>query len=248
MKVALECPSSLLDEVQPLADYDFALTHLVLSDEKYAEWYKNSKKFKVLDNSTNELLKPCSLRDIEKAASIIKPDLIVPPDFLGDSLSTERALNEAIKIFGKEKLLPVVQGHELKYTIECSGHIVELGFNKLAVPYDILSSRADDVTTMATNRQRVINEIISRVPIGFRIHLLGMTTLEELSLCNKGWVKSIDTGSPILHGLCDRKFGTDSLIPKNTPTLELMDKCNLSYGLTDIYYNIAMLRKVCNHD
>ncbi len=247
MKIALECPSSLLDDIQPLADFDFALTHLVLSDEKYAEWYKNSKRFKILDNSTNELLEPCSLEDIKKAADIIQPNLIVPPDHLGNHFATIESLDKAIKLFWIEKILPVVQGHELRYVLGCFDYIQNLGFKRVAVPYDILSSRQDNVTVMAENRQKVVNSIIAKMSIGSEIHLLGFNTLEELWDCNRGWVTSIDTGSPILHGLCGKRYSKDSLIPKNTPTYNLMEKCDLNLGKSDIFYNIAMLRKVCNY-
>jgi hypothetical protein len=84
-------------------------------------------------------------------------------------------------------------------------------FREIAVPYDILSKRTDSTDIMAQSRLDVVNYIISMVPMGFGIHLLGMTTLEELELHNRGWVKSIDTGYPVMCGQVGLRFGIDKL-------------------------------------
>ena len=165
MKLALECPTELLEDIQPLADYDFMLTHLVLKDEKYAEYYSKSRKFKVLDNSTNELLKPCSLDEIARATYLVRPDLVVAPDFLSDRVATESILYDAVRMFGKDRVLPVVQGEDYKEVILCADFIIRNGFDKVAVPYDITSSREDSLITMASGRHKVVTHIINRVPL-----------------------------------------------------------------------------------
>ena len=246
MKLALECPVELLKDMQPLADFDWILAHLVLSDGKYAAYYANSTRFKVLDNSANELLQPCSLSDIKKAVGIVKPDLIVPPDYLGDSSLTERSLEEAIGMFGEEKLLPCVQGSELKYVLECAEYIRKLGFDRVAVPYDITCSRGSLLEEMARRRQVAAGLLTD----GFKdIHLLGMTTLKELeSYKSMPQVVSIDTGSPILHGLLGLKFGLDGLLPKATSTMSWMGllKKGITEALGSVFYNISYLRRIIN--
>lgn len=246
MKLALECPTSLLGDIQPLADYDFILTHLVLQDEAYAKYHAESSKFKILDNSTNELLKPCSLDDIARAAAIVRPDYIIPPDFLGDSFATKTALAKAIPRFGIEKIYPIIQGHDFLYALECFSHIAGLGFDRVSVPYDICSIPDDTSETKARRRLEVVNKIIRVAPIGFSIHLLGMNTLAELCLHNKGWVKSIDTGYPVMCGMYGYKFGVDELLPKKGPTLSMMKSAPHWTDLENVYYNIAYLRRVLN--
>ena len=44
MKLALECPAKLSEDVQPLSDFDWVLAHLVLSDPEYAEYYRRGEK------------------------------------------------------------------------------------------------------------------------------------------------------------------------------------------------------------
>jgi len=48
LKLALECPTLMLNLIQPLADMDFILTHLVLKDKDYALYYMNSKRAKII--------------------------------------------------------------------------------------------------------------------------------------------------------------------------------------------------------
>ena len=246
MKLALEYPSDLLDKIQPLADYDFILTHLVLQDEVYARYHAESTKFKILDNSTNELLTPCSLDDIARAAAIVRPDYIMPPDFLGDALTTEIALGRAISRFGREKIYPIIQGALFAYALECFDHVAGLGFDKVAVPYDICCLPDDTSETKARRRLEVVNKIISVAPRGFSIHLLGMNTLAELCLHMKDWVKSIDTGYPVMCGMYGYKFGVDELLPKKGPTLSMMKSAPCKTELKVVYYNIAYLRRILN--
>jgi len=245
MKLALECPTELLDDIQPLADFDFILAHLVLQDKRYARYYKESKRFKILDNSCNELRHPCSLDDIERVAEIVDPGYIMAPDFLGDCFSTEKSLDEAISRFGMDRVYPIIQGYELKYAIECFDYILKLGFDRVAVPYDICSKEGDKAENKAKRRLGVVGYIIAKVPIGFSIHLLGMNTLGELSLHNKGWVKAIDTGYPVMCGMYGGRFGVDELPAKTGPTLDMMETAP-EVNLEDVYYNIAYLRKVLN--
>ena len=244
MRLALECPTELLSDIQPLADFDFILCHLVLQDEEYANYYKRSTRLKILDNSTNELLHPCSLDEIKRAADIVQPDYVVSPDFLGDHFSTEKGLDDTIKLFGKEKVLPVVQGSELKYVLECAEYITKKRLYRVAVPYDLTCSRKDSLEKMADARREVVEKLLQ---LDFQwIHLLGMTTLEELENYNN-WdiVGTIDTGSPVMHGMRRKKFGVDNLLPKDKPTLTQMGRFYPTTRST-IYYNIAYLRKVLN--
>jgi len=249
MKLALECPTAMLNDIQPLADFDWILAHKVLEDKEYREYYSKSRRFKVLDNSVNELLEPVDFNSLSLASGWIEPNLIVAPDFLGDHIQTRAALNEAIRIFGIDRVFPVVQGATMVSIIDFFDYILHLGFKRVAVPYDLLSSRKDSPVIMANNRLKVVNSIITKVPIGFEIHLLGMTTIEELENHNKGWVKSIDTGVPVMLGLRGRRLDTYRLVDKKKPTMSIMEcttSGNPEYSRQSIYYNIAYLRKLLN--
>ena len=244
MKLALECPTQILYEIQPLADYDFILTHLVFEDKTYRDYYKSSKRWKILDNSCNELLKPVPISALAEAAELVEPDLIVAPDYLGDSKRTLESIKESIRVFGIEKVLPVVQGSSYKEALNCFEEIASLGCECIAVPYDMGCERTDHPDQMALGRMQLVTSIISRVPISYYIHLLGMTTLEELTSYASGWIKSVDTGVPIMMGLDGRRLGRDRLRDKSQPTLSRMVSKDNYYDLGGCFYNIAYLRKV----
>jgi hypothetical protein len=253
MQLALECPTVLLSEIQPLGDYDFALTHLVLSDKKYAEYYTKSSRRKILDNSTNELLHPVSIDDIVKAAEIVKPDFIMAQDFLGDYKSTLDSLKLTCNKLPKGRIYPIIQGSTIQEAINCLKGIVQLGFARLAVPFDILTKREDKPTLeeMAKNRRMVVHMIdrsFAEYPIDY-IHLLGVTTLEELKDYETfPAVETVDTGSPVLHGLSGLRFGRDKMLDKSTPTMNRMPDWRERVSLADVYWNISYLRKYTQHE
>lgn len=245
MRLALEVPTELLGYVQPLSDFDWVLAHLVLEDPNYAEFYKRSTKFKVLDNSVNELLEPVSIKSLAQAAEYIGADKIVAPDYLGDMDKTWSDLMEATRAFGSSRVIPVLQGTEMESIVDgFFKYILREGFLEVAIPYDILSERGSSSVLMAERRLAVTREVISKSPIGLKIHLLGLNTLEELGMHNRGWVSSIDTGVPVYLGLKGYKFGEGTLPDKEAPT---MNQMNLHWDeapdLVLVYYNIAYLRK-----
>jgi hypothetical protein len=255
VQLALECPTALLSEIQPLGDYDFCLTHLVLSDLKYAVYYANSNRRKILDNSTNELLHPVSVDDIVEAAGIVKPDFIMAPDFLGDYRSTLNSLELSCSKLPHDKIYPIIQGSTIQEVIDCLKGIVKLNFSRLAVPFDILTKREDRPTleVMAKNRRMVVHMIdrsFAEYPID-SIHLLGVTTLEELKDYETfPAVETVDTGSPVLHGLKGLRYGRDKMLDKSTPTMNQMpSNASAHQGqLGDVYYNISYLRKYTQHE
>jgi len=244
-KLALECPTPLLEDIQPLTDFYWVLTHLVLRDKTYAEFYRDRKdKILVLDNSVNELLKPCSIEDMKKAETELGGvDYIVPPDHLGDSLKTEESLMKALAVWDPTKILPVVQGKDIEEVKDFAKVVKGLGFTCIAVPYDITCSRYDTLEEMARARVSIVKSIAHF--FGW-VHLLGVTALDEFRHYKGMKVRfSVDTGSPILNGLYSRRYGRDTLLPKVTPTMEQM-KLDRDWHNSTIYYNIAMLRVLVN--
>jgi len=249
MELALECPTTLLDKIQPLTDFYFALTHLVLSDPAYADYYAtHHDKMLILDNSTNELGVPCSIDDILKAAEIIKPDIIVPPDHL---CNMEKTI-EDVRIFKKvgwedeRFVLPVIQGSTIKECYKCADKYVDMGFKQCAVPYDPTCTKEDTIQKMASQRQRVVVGLTARFEW---VHLLGFTVFEELQFYRSlghGCRFSIDTGSPIMHGLKGIRFGRDPLLDKKKPTMDMMPSKWDSRDLSEVFYNLAFLRKELN--
>lgn len=245
IRIGFECPNEMFPSILPLGDFNFALTKEVLKNRELAEYYRTSKKFCFLDNSTNEELVPCSLKEIEKAAALINPDMVVAPDFLGDSTKTLAGLPATIDSFGRGNVLPVVQGSSLEEIFDCAKGIRGHSLDCVAVPYDLVLGRNASVADMARVRSLVVYHLVTI--LGFRkIHLLGLTSLEELIYYwwtpeIRSHIGSIDTGGPILMGLLGFKY-PEEWSYKKTPTLKLMENHSEVYSFDYILKNIAILR------
>ena len=241
MLLSLEMPTGMLELVSPLTDFDFALTHLILADEEYRKYYKEAGNFLILDNSVNEVGTPTTIRELEEAASYVDPDVICPPDFLLDADKTLDALEDAVDVFEKEKLLPILQGDNYNVAIDCAWEIKKMGFSKIAIPYSITKDRkADKREDMAEARYNIINTI--HVLFDW-VHLLGVTTLNELgSYGDAPNVSTLDTGLPITAALKGYGLADNELHPKNEKLEYDSDITPAACSLA--FYNIAYLRTI----
>ena len=238
MKLALECPTAMLEMVQPFGDFSWILGHKVLEDEEYAKFYKNFEGFKIVDNSVNEVGEPLTVEDMAKVMEMVGGDLLVSPDWIGDAGKTVAAYGDCIKKFGKEKVIGVVQGATFEEAFKCINYYGKDTF--IAVPFDICSSKKDPPFLMALRRALAV----CGIPSTTRIHLLGFNSLDEFFwYTNKPNVVSIDTGVPVMLGL-DGLDILDPLESKEDPTLNRMEKTKLTQqGWTAVCRNIALLRK-----
>jgi len=243
MKLALECPTSMLDMIQPFADFDFVLSDLVLKDEVYKNYYLESRKLKIVDNSVNENGEPLDLDKIIKAFELVKGSVLIPPDYLGDGQKTLNSYKEACLYIEnpRNKLVSIeVMGVIQGSTFEEVFSYIPYYKGMVGVPYDICSLKTDPPWLMGLRRALVVNSL----PPELTIHLLGFSSLDELFWYGSNpRVISMDTGIPILLGLNERDI-LEPLESKKDPTLLLMDKIELTpKNWTAICRNIALLRK-----
>ncbi len=220
MQLALECPSAYSYDLIPLTDFNFLLTHLILENEEYRDYYTDSNRlnrlpFTVLDNSVNELGQPCTLQQIDEAAGITNPDVIIPPDFLGDGIKTLDTLLEGIGLWGKDKIWPVVQGRDREEVSKCAEILITMGFKTICVPYDITLNRTYSLRDLSYARSSIVKDLSVLDP-KIKIHLLGFNTFEEIDGYKFMYetVTSIDTGSPYTNARHSKRMSVDELVPK----------------------------------
>lgn len=243
MKLAIECPTSLLEQVQPLANFDWILAHKASQDTDYVNAYMKSRRLKVLDNGVCELREPMDADTLVVLAKGLAVDFVVPPDFLGNADRTLDALDRMCDKLSARKVFPVVQGSDVDVAIDCGRQIARRGFDKVAIP--IL--RGEPLAVMARKRAEIVNSLAEYFQW---VHLLGMTNFEEFQeYTNLPQVMSIDTGAPVMYGLRNLRFGEFELEDKTTPTFNLMEAEDIeddgvSSLLECVYYNIAYLRRV----
>lgn len=197
MKLALECPTNLLDQVQPFADFDWVLANLMLTDEVYAAYYRESTNIKFLDNGVTETGEPVELAQIAEIAKDIKATYIVARDWIGNSEKTIAGYYESLKALPNEKVVGVLQGSTPLEALGCLPHYVHN--NLVLVPYHVGGSdRKKDPWLMALKRALVV----SNIPSDRDIHLLGFTTLGELDwYADRTNILSLDTDVPVKAGL-----------------------------------------------
>jgi hypothetical protein len=193
--VAFEIPSALLREVAPLADLDFALAHRVLEDWPYAKFFasRDLGRELILDNSFHELGKPLTVLELHEAARRSHADYVIAPDVLGEPAKNLQWFRET-----QEGL-----GSEFKIAVVASGN----------TPDDrarFLDATADAQMLCMPYREQRLAWFLENPARCSRVHLLGVSTLEEAH----AWTTvagqfphirfSIDTSKPIKAAILGR--------------------------------------------
>jgi len=274
--LAMEAPIDLLSKLPLITKFDFALTHLFKESDKYYDYYESMAKQGrevVLDNSVNELGVPVSIEDMEEVAKVIQPRYIIPPDYLNNLEATLSTLDEAIELWGKDRIIPVIQGTSLEEVVECGKRLRHhYDFDIVSIPYDItLAHRSklayDDsnkapLSELSHTRVSAVKALTKEGLLFNRVHLLGLNTLEELTVYNEPTVwygpkhwngfkprVTIDTGAPMTNAVWGQKFGIDPLIPKGVYFNYFEYDEFLQPDLKEIWYwNICILKGWLAHE
>ena len=240
--LAMEAPISLLKDLPYITDFDWVLTHLCEASEGYLEHYQDMVnrwgRQVILDNSVNELGEPIDLSRMDEVVAKLNPTYIVPPDYLNDLHATLDQLDEAIELWGRERIIPVLQGTSIEEVITCADILkTQYDFKIVSVPYDIMlahRSKLPDgdpnkasLEELGDTRSEVLSTLIEEGLLFSRYHLLGLNNLEEIRSYKEQffWNKkrgmtsfdpqvSLDTGAPMTNAVWGQKFGLDTLVPK----------------------------------
>ncbi len=213
MRVALISPTSLLRYVQPYSNYHLALTHKVIGERRYQEYYAQRSKagdYIILDNGAVEKRgRSVPLKDIVLAAVLTKPSVVVLPDYLFDSHRTLDELENALRspqmrflrrVLPDVKLCAVVQGVDQDDWLECFGILNDArnGIDALGIP---------KVTGQLFGHRWVVLEKIRR-RVRKPCHLFGVwwqDTLDDIRReAQLEFVEGVDTPKPVrlaAHGL-----------------------------------------------
>ncbi len=231
IRIAVIAPVSHLSQYVPYSDnIAMALTHLVLTDEQYADYYKRLREehgyYVILDNSAFEMEQQGKGLDPEpvlRAAQQINASEVICTDVLCDYWatvqSTQNFISEYQKIWpqgpdsGGPRLQAVVQGSTKEEwwtcydTLRMTPEVHVLGFSKVSIPHCFHGNREDSgcVTQARLKVTQTIEQDESLWPIlqGKTIHLLGGDNWSpyELSVQTKyRWIRSNDTSMPIWYG------------------------------------------------
>jgi len=229
MNAALISPTEFLSYTQPFSSYHLVLTHKVIFDHRYQAFYRERSKagdYIILDNSAAEKRgRSVPLKDVVLAAVLIKPKVVVLPDYLFDSDRTLDELENALRspqlrflrrVIPDIKLCAVVQGIDSSDWLECF-HILNdrnNGIDILGIP---------KVTGQIFGSRHVALQRIAK-RVKKQCHLFGFwwkDTLDDLVLETQyDFVMGIDTPKPIrlaVHGMSLDRW---SEVPRGNDFLE----------------------------
>lgn len=256
MLISHEVPIQYLKKSKKFNDYDYCLLHLTYEYPEYKEFYKDSKRKVLLDNSLFELGDSLSNEQLAKGVIDIKPTWYVIPDCLNNRCETVRRFKSFVKDYpGLPGLkIGVVQGSTVEEMIKCYKFMSEHA-DKIAIPFD--SKAYDDfynsynvLMKWTVGRQQFIKLLVDMGIWNFNKphHLLGCSLAKEFEAYD--WdslnIESLDTSNPVVCGICGFVYKDKGLDYK--PGIKLCELVNtkLSKEQTEVIeYNVKKFREIC---
>ena len=215
-KISHEAPLQLLQKSRIFNDYDYALVHLFEQSEEYFDFFKMSLKLGrevILDNSVFELGEAYDSKKYCKWIDKLQPTYFVIPDKFCDMEVTIDNVKKWHTYPGKK--MGVIQGNTLEEFKQCYEEIEPL-VDKVAISFaqplfEKLFPILDKDVARVFGRIYLINYLLVNNVINKDKdhHLLGASLPQEF-ICYRhssyDFIKTIDTSSPVLHGLLGVRF------------------------------------------
>jgi hypothetical protein len=258
IKISHEVPLCLLEESLTFCDYQYALPHLLESNETYRLHFLRCKNKGVeiyMDNSLHELGHSMDADVLLKWINILEPSNFFIPDVWEDC--TASMVNA--KYWSKIQLpknttkVAVVQAKSINEAIRCTQTYIDLGYEKIAYSYgasyynDIYPHINKDLGK-ALGRLKMISTLYSNgilLPTS-RVHLLGTACPIEFSLY-KGikCIESVDTSNPIMaavDGIKYNNLGTHSKPKSNMNSCSNIDYKDINMELLN--HNVKTFKNI----
>lgn len=246
MKHAFISPINALETTR-LGDFYLILSHL-LEHKKYADFYDNSNRYKIMDNGAFENGVAEEAQSLLDKCSKHKIDMVVAPDVLYDRKNNLDSLRSFCEIHKKSnatvKVMGVVQADNSldflsQYKEFCELDIDAIGLSILAM----LKSWQLESKTMS--RLQGLKEI-ARLNIKHKpCHLLGLgESCEDLKYAaTLDWIKSNDTSAAFGYALNDDIFDSNGRTITTRKNLDFTTKSELTYRqLICLLYNMIHLK------
>jgi hypothetical protein len=250
--ISHEFPYSLIEEHQDfLSDYMFALLHKAIEDPKYLQRvceYRDAGGIVYLDNSCFELGESMDNDKLYHYFEIIKPELLVLPDTLGNKEKTISRSKEFLKQYPDtiHHAMAVIQGSSPEEMVECYREFTCIdGLPWIGIPF-VYSWAEKTPTIQATERIRLLEKLEPYIDTSINHHLLGTWQAREFMFYRDyDWIRSLDTSNPVmaaLDGTMYTEFGIKHK-PKSTfdSTYHLKES---EIDLELLYYNVNTFKEI----
>ena len=207
MKLAVELPVSMLQELTPFTEYDFIIGSHCLLHPEYYNFYRNHRRPNtILDNGAFELGRSLSVEELGSLVHNLQPAVIVLPDVVDDRELTVAATHlflskHPVGISGCS-YMGVLQGKSVDDYLRCLEYYASISdVSLIGFPYH-------QFNRVKFIKKYKVDEFCREHKL--KIHILGLPNpfeAVELSLIPE--IVSIDTSLPVvsaLHGLSMNAF------------------------------------------
>jgi hypothetical protein len=269
MLISHEVPIAMLEESRLFNSFEYCLVHLTEKYPNYKEFYKQSREIYdrevLLDNSIFELGKAFDRDKFHAAILDLKPTMYIVPDVLEDSYNTQLQFEDWMNVGFYNSLrgsfptiaIGAIQGKTWNGLLDCYKFMVDHA-DMIAISfdfsyYDVTGEGWTKEARYASGRQRFISQLIEKGVWAWEKphHLLGTALPQEHHYYfhnNIYNIKSVDSSSPVVHGLSKIKynstFGLQSKV--KTKLADLIESTPDEEQLDCIYYNIDKFREIVN--
>lgn len=243
MLISHECPIQLLEESRSFNDYDYSLVHLLGKLDVYRKFYEKSVSLGrrvILDNSLYELGKAFESGAFAKWVEDLKPTIYIVPDSFNDKQGTIDFFNQWEKNYKHVPGLKmgVIHGNTYQELADCyrymKDHADMIGISFGYGFFDSIGVGANREQRQANGRPKLVRSLVDDGiwDISKPHHLLGCALPQEAREYPDSAslnIASMDTSSPILHGIMGIAFDEKSgLYEKNPTKMNDVFECELT--------------------
>lgn len=272
------CLMDMVDNSHPMMG-SYYLVHMFEDHPEYlakaVEYCADGNRMTILDNSMFELGAAFEGKRFVDWINATNPMLYIVPDVFQDADATIKALedwniNHRPNVNGYGAM-GVIQGKTFDELVDCYRRM-EPHVDAIAIPFrsecfnhpemgnDLQAP--ENLRYQASRRQQFIDYLFDSgiVNLDKVHHLLGCTYYKEFNWYRKpkyNWIASIDTSSPVMHGILDIPY--DDLPRKPAAKMHTLMSESLEELSSKMYispvelqqrvlYNIETFRQVCNEN
>lgn len=226
INVAHEAPVSIMDHVQLVTDYDYALSVCFDKVDGYYDFFKRAKskgRWILLDNGIFE--EGVAMEPSKYADWIVdlQPNEFIVPDVLENGPTTMAQFDSWLANYGDipGRRIGVAQGKTLKEFVECYQYMADKA-DKIAISFDY-SLYLNEIMPKDPPPNKWVGYVRGRLFVleylyGLGIlnskkphHLLGASLPAEFLTYSKmpamnGVIESIDTSNPVVYAILQGKY------------------------------------------
>jgi len=256
--ISHEVPFCLLEKSLDFCDYQYALPHLLESNEEYRNHFLKCKEMGIeiyLDNSLHELGYAMDADTLLKWIDILRPSNFFIPDVWEDYAASVRNAKQWAKVELPEGVtkVAVVQAKSIYEDGLCVQAYRDFGYAKIAFSYGAeyyheLCPHPNKDLGKAIGRYMVVSQFYQNKTLlpGDRVHLLGTASPIEFGMYkNMPFIESIDTSNPIMAAIGEMPYTKMGLHLKPMANMNKHQDISKEFVNEDLVdFNVEMFRTI----